>query len=90
MTAAATRGFIGVGVKYHECLGDTPAPHIAKAVYLYRDCLTDASTFAAWTLEDVVAAIRSAGAAGWIDGFHERYLAFEKIEALAARPPRLR
>lgn len=55
----------------------------ARAVVAYRACLadtTDPPPFAAWTLEQVTAAIRSAGAGPWIDAFEERYLAFDRSE----------
>jgi hypothetical protein len=55
----------------------------AAAVQAYRACLVDDETFAAWTLEDVVAAIRTAGAARWIDAFDERYLDFASLDGLA-------
>ena len=136
-------GFIGIEVKYHEGLGDQPAPHrdrydeiaagmkafrddsagklkhkplqqiwrdhllagsllldkdsgfddgmfvflyprdnyrCANAVADYRACLADEKTFAAWTLEDMTTAIKSAGAGAWIDAFVDRYLAFDKLE----------
>lgn len=139
----AKRGFIGIEVKYHEGLGDQPAPHrtrydgiakgmqvfrddkggklrckplqqiwrdhllagsllldrasgfndgmfvilyprdnerCANAVTAYRACLANEQTFAAWTLEDVATAIKSAGAGAWIDAFVDRYLAFDKLE----------
>lgn len=142
ISEAGKRGFIGIEVKYHEGLGDTPAPHrerydeiadamgvfkadarerlkgkplqqiwrdhllagsllhdraagfddglfafvypdgnhrCAKAVTLYWDCLTDSSTFVAWTLEDVVAAAKTAGAGSWVEAFEDRYLGFEKL-----------
>jgi hypothetical protein len=58
----------------------------ADAVRAYRSCLTDERTFAAWTLEAVVAAIKAAGAGTWIDEFARRYLGFGRIDA-ATRPP---
>ncbi len=53
--------------------------HCAEAVEAYRACLTCSGTFADWTLESVVEAIRRHPQAGWIDEFVDRYLAFEKI-----------
>lgn len=52
----------------------------ANAVHDYRQCLTDDTTFTAWTLEDVVGAIRRHTDAPWIAAFHDRYLAFGKVE----------
>jgi hypothetical protein len=53
----------------------------AAAVQAYRACLVDDETFAAWTLEDVVAAIRAAGAGRWIEAF-EGYLDFASLDGL--------
>ncbi len=55
----------------------------AKAADGYRACLQQAETFAAWTLEDTVASARAAGGGSWVDLFEQRYLAFDKIDALA-------
>jgi hypothetical protein len=140
--SAGTRGFIGIEVKYHEGLGDQPAPHrprydevagamgsfrldartllkekplqqiwrdhllagsllldrhsnfgeglfvflypeqndrCARAVALYRGCLTDASTFQAWTLESVVEVLRDLEAGAWLEAFADRYVGFSKI-----------
>ena len=54
----------------------------AQAVESYRACMSDDRSFTAWTLEAVVAAVRTAGAAPWIDVFEDRYLAFDKIQAV--------
>jgi hypothetical protein len=54
------------------------------AVAAYRRCLSDERLFAAWTLEDVVAASKAAGAGAWIDELADRYLAFDKIASLTA------
>lgn len=54
--------------------------HVHQATARYRACLTDATTFAAWTLEDFATCIRSRFTADWIDLFSDRYLAFEKID----------
>lgn len=49
------------------------------AVSAYKACLKDEASFAAWTLEDVVTAIRKAGAKGWVDVFEDRHLAFGRL-----------
>ena len=46
----------------------------------YRGCLTDESTFTEWILEDVVDALRRHTAAEWVGLFHDRYLAFGKVD----------
>jgi len=51
----------------------------SRAVGAYRACLADETTFVSWTLEDVVQAIKEAGAGPWIAVFEDRYLAFDKI-----------
>lgn len=51
------------------------------AVRAYIDCLEDATTFIPWTLEDFVAALRSVGNRPWIEAFHDRYLAFDRVDA---------
>lgn len=139
---SGTRGFIGIEVKYHEGLGDRPAPHrprydevaaamgsfklgvcellrekplqqiwrdhllagslllerrsdfgegifvflypeqndrCARAVALYRGCLTDTSTFRAWTLDEVVGVLRDLQAGAWLEAFADRYMGFAKI-----------
>jgi hypothetical protein len=55
-------------------------PDCAKAIRKYQDCLTPTDTFAAWTLEDVVKAIRRSTAAEWVHLFEDRYLAFSKVD----------
>lgn len=51
-----------------------------RAVNRYAACLTDRSTFARWTIEMVVAAIKTEGAGDWIDAFSDRYLGFDDLE----------
>ncbi len=46
----------------------------AAAIAAYTSTLTDATTFAAWTLESVVRAIASVTDADWVRAFSERYL----------------
>jgi len=57
--------------------GNTPC---ATAVNAYRECLSDDSTFAAWTLEEVVAAISFQCRKAWVEDFDNRYLRFSKLE----------
>ena len=52
-----------------------------EAVASYQSCLTDERTFSAWSLEDVVDAVRDVTDAEWIDDVWNRYLNFGKIEA---------
>jgi len=54
----------------------------ARAVESYSACLTTTITFAPWTLEALVEAIKIAGGGAWIELFERRYLGFERIEAL--------
>ena len=50
----------------------------------YAECLTDDGTFAAWTLEGVVDAIRGETDAAWVAAFYSRYLAFDRVDAAIA------
>ena len=50
-----------------------------NAITDYAAYLTDAETFMAWTIEEVVAALREAGGGRWVEAFADRYLAFEKV-----------
>lgn len=52
------------------------------AVNNYAACLTDATTFAAWTLESLVDAAEVAGAGPWTNALRRRYLAFDRLAAL--------
>ena len=54
--------------------------HVSAALEAYRAQLISDSSFAGWTLEDFVAALRRCSDANWIDQFEDRYLAFDKIE----------
>jgi hypothetical protein len=47
-----------------------------RGVNRYAAGLTNRSTFARWTLETIVAAIKAEGADVWIDTFADRYLGF--------------
>ncbi len=55
--------------------------HVRDAVAKYRNCLSDDSSFAEWTLEDVYSQIKKYSTAGWIDLFFDRYFAFDKVTA---------
>ncbi len=55
--------------------------HVRDAVAGYRNCLSDDSSFAEWTLEDVCSFLKKYSTAGCIDLFVDRYLAFEKVTA---------
>jgi hypothetical protein len=137
VAVGGARGFLGVEVKYHEDLGDSPAEHRERydevaaamgafrpdalsklrekplqqiwrdhllvgslvadadagyaegrfvflspaentrcrdAVVAYRACLSGEATFTAWTVEQVVAALRAATSAPWVDELAGRYL----------------
>jgi hypothetical protein len=50
------------------------------AAEAYIDCLTSSDTFEAWTLEDVVDAIKNHTSDQWIDQFYDRYLNFDKLK----------
>jgi len=56
--------------------------HVSDAMSDYRQQLTDSSSFESWSLEDVVEKLKTHSDAAWIDAFHYRYLAFEKIDRL--------
>ena len=54
----------------------------ATAVAAYRECLSDGSSFAAWTLEEVVDAVSAHTRAAWVKAFRDRYLRFSKLDKL--------
>jgi hypothetical protein len=54
--------------------------HVSAALSAYRQQLSCKSSFAAWTLEDLVDDLRGASEATWIDAFTDRYLAFGKVD----------
>ena len=58
--------------------------HVADAVSGYCGQLTDRNSFESCYLEDVVEKLKEHSDAAWIDAFHDRYLAFEKIDRLLA------
>ena len=53
-----------------------------RAAQLYQSYLSDVRSFAAVTIEEVVAAIESATDAMWIGQVRDRYLGWEKIDHL--------
>jgi hypothetical protein len=143
VTRTNERAFVGIEIKYHEGLGDEPAPHrdrydeialamkcfdataferlrqkpiqqvwrdhllagsllldqergysdgffvflypkdnanCAHAVDMYSACLTARTSFAPWTLETLVEAMKVEGGGPWVGAFESRYLAFERID----------
>lgn len=84
----------GAMQQYPEEHGDSalyvflyPADNVAcaRAVERYRELLTHEETFAAVTLEEVMAALdaETEGAA-WVKALRGRYLAWEKVDAAIA------
>lgn len=53
--------------------------HCGEAIEGYRACLSGEHTFAVWTLEDVLAAIRQHSTADWSTFVYDRYLNFSKL-----------
>jgi PD-(D/E)XK nuclease superfamily len=53
--------------------------HCEKAVTKYKKCLSDETTFKAWTLEDVAKAIKEQTDEKWIDELIDRYLNFHLL-----------
>jgi len=60
----------------------------ASAITQYRTCLSNENTFSEWLLEDVVTALRRHTKAEWVELFHARYLAFDKVDTELAAPSR--
>lgn len=52
------------------------------ALAQYRSCLTDESSFDAWTLESIVETLRKETDAEWVSAFYSRYLDFERVDAV--------
>jgi len=48
--------------------------HAAAAITKYQACLTDATTFDAWTLESFVAALKAEDTGDWVNDLECRYL----------------
>jgi hypothetical protein len=57
-------------------------PACQAAVAKYLKCLNCQDTFEHWSLESFVDAVRTSTASQWIGDFADRYLAFEKVDAL--------
>ena len=53
--------------------------HCSTATEAYSKCLSNEDSFAAWTLQDVAAAIKGKTEDSWIDRFIDRYLNFDKL-----------
>ncbi|MHA6779641.1 hypothetical protein ACVGOW_01365 [Pseudonocardia saturnea] len=60
----------------------------ADSAQRYRRCLTDAETFDARTLDDVVQAARLVSPASWPDDVYARYLDPDLVNATIADPAR--
>ena len=79
-------GITGKVDGYADCLFIMLSPrdnhHVSDAVSDYRQQLTDSSSFESWSLENVVEKLKEHSDAAWIDAFHDRYLAFQKIDRL--------
>jgi len=58
-----------------------PAANLAcrSAVQRYRECLSNPSTFDAWTLEEFVGILSLATSASWVHEFDRRYLDFSQL-----------
>jgi PD-(D/E)XK nuclease superfamily len=61
-----------------------PSPNAAcsNAAEGYAKCLMNGSTFAVWTLEDIVALIAANTDARWARAFADRYLDFDRVNAI--------
>jgi len=55
--------------------------HCRSAVYEYRKCLGENSTFDAWTLEEVIAVLNLCTEDKWVRDFHQRYLDFRYLSS---------
>jgi len=51
----------------------------SNAVEQYGQCLSDSSSFQGWTLERLVACLKTHSSAQWIQDFHHRYLDFSQL-----------
>ena len=54
----------------------------AAAIGEYAACLTNKDSLIVWTLEEVVAALRAATDAAWLEAVADRYLGFHRLEGL--------
>lgn len=59
--------------------------HCVRAVAEYQSCLSGGDTFVAWTLENLVQALRRHTDASWVEAFWDRYLDFGKVDRELAR-----
>jgi PD-(D/E)XK nuclease superfamily len=57
-------------------------PACNDAVAKYQNCLTVQDTFEHWSLESFVDTVKANTSASWIRDFVDRFLAFEKVDAL--------
>jgi len=53
-----------------------------SAIQEYRKCLTNSSTFDAWTLEEVVSTLSLATSDTWVEVLRERYLDFTRLNGI--------
>lgn len=56
-----------------------------EAVRDYRDCLSDSSTFDAWTLEEFVSVLSQHTDGAWVSELRKRYLGFERLQGAMTR-----
>ena len=61
-----------------------PAQNLAcaDAIAEYAACLTSKESLIVWTLEEVVATLRAATGAAWVEAVADRYLGFHRLEGL--------
>lgn len=59
-----------------------------RAAARYAECLSDARTFAPLRLERMIAALQKQARGTWAAELHDRYLGWQKIDALLAAAPR--
>lgn len=82
-------GLLGADVGYDEGAFVFLAPEgnlaCKRAVAAYREHLTSETSFAAWTLEEVVRAFAWSNEGAWLDELVDRYLAFERVDACIER-----
>jgi len=76
-----TDGFADGLFVYLRPAGNTAC---SSAVDAYLKCLTVTDSFEHWSLESLVDATMAKTTAQWISEFADRYLAFEKVDALLA------
>lgn len=54
--------------------------YCTEAVAAYQVLLNDQKSFVPWTLARIHGVLENHSEAAWVDGFRDRYLAFEKVE----------